>query len=52
MILIVDDKPEHIFSLKVLLETNGFDVDTAMWGEEALRKILRAVYALVIYNSY
>ena len=50
MILIVDDKPENIFSLKVLLETNGFDVDTAMSGEEALRKILRTVYALVILD--
>ena len=50
MILIVDDKPENIFSLKILLETNGFEVDTALSGEEALKKILRTVYALVILD--
>lgn len=50
MILIVDDKPENIFSLKILLETNGFEVDTALSGEDALKKILRTVYALVILD--
>ena len=39
MILIVDDKAENIFSLKKLLEVNTFDVDTALSGEEALKKV-------------
>ncbi len=50
MILIVDDKPENIFSLRILLETNGFQVDTALSGEEALKKILRTAYTLVILD--
>ena len=41
MILIVDDSPENIFSLKKVLEKNGFVVDTASSGEEALKKVLK-----------
>ncbi|TZF85892.1 hybrid sensor histidine kinase/response regulator (plasmid) [Pedobacter sp. BS3] len=50
MILIVDDKPENVFSLKQLLELNNFAVDTALSGEEALKKILKNTYALVILD--
>jgi len=50
MILIVDDKPENIFSLKKILEINNFDVDTALSGEEALKKILKHTYALIILD--
>lgn len=50
MILIVDDKPENIFSLRTLLEINGFEVDTAENGEEALKKILRHTYAVIILD--
>jgi signal transduction histidine kinase/DNA-binding response OmpR family regulator len=50
MILIVDDKPENIFSLKTLLEINKFDVDTALSGEEALKKILKFPYFLIILD--
>ncbi|WP_423149240.1 ATP-binding protein [Rubrolithibacter danxiaensis] len=50
MILIVDDKPENIFSLKKLLELNGFEVDAALSGEEALKKILKSKYALIILD--
>ena len=38
MILIVDDSPENIFSLKTLLELHTFPTDSASSGEEALRK--------------
>src|ERR1700749_4397659 len=48
MILIVDDKPENIFSLKTILELHSFPTDTALSGEEALKKILRKPYALII----
>jgi signal transduction histidine kinase len=50
MILIVDDKPENIFSLKTILELHSFPTDTALSGEEALKKILRNTYALIILD--
>ncbi|RYZ83386.1 MAG: response regulator [Proteobacteria bacterium] len=50
MILITDDTPENIFSLKRLLELNQFEVDTAHSGEEALRKILKNEYSLLILD--
>lgn len=50
MILIVDDKPENIYSLKTLLSLHGFPVDSAMGGEEALKKVLVSTYALIILD--
>jgi signal transduction histidine kinase len=50
MILIVDDKPENIFSLQRILELNGFATDAAPSGEEALKKVLRQEYALIILD--
>jgi signal transduction histidine kinase/CheY-like chemotaxis protein len=50
MILIVDDKPENIFSLKTILELHHFEVDTAQSGEEALKKILKHHYSLIILD--
>ncbi len=50
MILIVDDRPENIFALKTLLELHAFPTDTAESGEEALKKVLRNTYALIILD--
>jgi len=50
MILIVDDKKENLFSLKTLLQLNLYDVDTAISGEEALKKILKKEYELIILD--
>ena len=50
MILIVDDKQENLFSLKSLLQLHLYEVDTASSGEEALKKILRKEYALIILD--
>lgn len=50
MILIVDDKPENLLSLKRLLELHNFSVDTAGSGEEALKKILNNTYGLFILD--
>jgi two-component system sensor histidine kinase/response regulator len=50
MVLIVDDKPENIFSLKTILELHSFPTDTALSGEEALKKILKNSYALIILD--
>jgi len=38
MVLIVDDTPENLFSLKKTLEAHNLDADTAESGEEALKK--------------
>lgn len=50
MILIVDDKPENIISLRSVLIRNGFEVDTASSGEEALKKVLKKSYVLIILD--
>jgi len=50
MVLIVDDNPNNIFSLKKLLESNDFEVDTALSGEEALKKALKNNYSLIILD--
>ncbi len=50
MILIVDDSPENIISLKKVLEKNDFEVDTASSGEEALKKVLQNSYVLIILD--
>ncbi len=50
MVLIVDDKQENLYSLKQLLEIHGFNVDTAISGEEALKKTLKNFYALIILD--
>ena len=50
MILIVDDIQENIFSLQRTLEVNGYKVDTATSGEEALKKVLKNTYSLIILD--
>jgi signal transduction histidine kinase len=50
MILIIDDKPENLFSLKTILTLHSFPVDTAASGEEALKKVLKNNYALIILD--
>ena len=50
MILIVDDKQENLFSLKTLLQLNVYEVDTASSGEEALKKVLKNEYELLILD--
>lgn len=50
MILIVDDTPENLISLKKVLERHNFEVDTASSGEEALKKVLKNAYVLIILD--
>ena len=50
MILIVDDKSENIIALKRILEKHKFEVDTALSGEEALKKVLKNNYDLIILD--
>jgi len=50
MVLIVDDNQNNIYSLKKLLESNDFEVDTAISGEQALGKALKNNYSLIILD--
>jgi signal transduction histidine kinase/DNA-binding response OmpR family regulator len=50
MILVVDDKQENLLSLKSLLKNHSYPVDTAASGEEALKKILKNTYALIMLD--
>ena len=50
MILTVDDTRENIFSLRSLLELNKFEVDSAESDEEALKKVLKNQYELIILD--
>ncbi len=50
MILIVDDRPENILPLKKILELHDFKTDSATSGEEALKKILKHTYSLIILD--
>lgn len=50
MILIVDDKKENLLSLQSLLSLHGYAVHTAENGEEALKRVLRNNYGLIILD--
>ena len=50
MVLIVDDIRANIIVLKKTLELHDIDVDTAESGEEALKKILKTNYCLIIMD--
>lgn len=50
MILIVDDIRANILALKKVLEMHGLEVDAAESGEEALKKILKTDYSLIIMD--
>ncbi|MCW2119124.1 response regulator [Flavobacterium sp. 7A] len=50
MILIVDDIKANILALKKILELHNLEVDSAESGEEALKKILKNDYFLIIMD--
>lgn len=50
MVLIVDDIRANIIALKKTLELHDIDVDSAESGEEALKKILKTDYCLIIMD--
>jgi signal transduction histidine kinase len=50
MILIVDDIEANIIALKKILELHNLEVDTATSGEQALKKILKTSYSLIIMD--
>lgn len=50
MILLVDDVEANLIALKKTLEVHGLLVDTAISGEEALKKVLKLTYSLIILD--
>ncbi len=50
MILIVDDIRANIIALKKTVELHGIEVDSASSGEEALKKVLKTEYSLIIMD--
>jgi PAS domain S-box-containing protein len=49
-ILIVDDRPENLLALEAILEPLGQRLVQAQTGEEALRKLLRHDFAVVLLD--
>ena len=49
-ILIVDDEPLIVKGLKYSLEQDGYQIDEAIDGEEAVEKILNHHYDLVLLD--
>lgn len=47
-ILLVDDELAILLTLKAILEINGFEVDTAASGKEAVAKLNGSTYHMVI----
>ncbi len=50
MILIVDDIRANILALKKILQLHGLEADSAESGEDALKKILKKDYSLIIMD--
>jgi PAS domain S-box-containing protein len=49
-ILLVDDRPENLRALEVVLEPLGYPVETATSGGEALRLLLEREFALILLD--
>ena len=47
-VLIVEDSPTQAEQLRIILESNGFEVETAVNGEEALDRFHRSRFDMVI----
>ena len=47
-ILLVDDEPAILLTLKALLEIHGFDVETATSARDAKSKLVRSTFVMVI----
>src|SRR4051812_19145599 len=49
-ILVVDDRPENVLALRAVLSDPAYNVVTAGTGSEALRKILKHEFAVVLLD--
>lgn len=50
-ILVVDDDPAVLLTLKAVLELNHFEIDTAISAAEAIGKLASGVYQMVITDA-
>ncbi len=50
MILLVDDIQQNLFSLRSLLKMHAYETDISFSGEDALKKILKNEYELIILD--
>ena len=50
-VLMVDDRPENLLALEAILGSLDLDLVRAGSGEEALRALLRADYALILLDA-
>jgi two-component system cell cycle response regulator len=49
-ILIVDDRPENLFSLETILKQPALNIIKANSGEDALRKVMKNEFALILLD--
>ncbi|MCG8565658.1 MAG: diguanylate cyclase [Desulfobacterales bacterium] len=49
-ILIVDDRPENLYSLEVILKRPGLEIISASSGNQALRELLNHEFALILLD--
>ena len=47
-ILLVDDEPAILLTLKAILEMNGFEVETATGARDAVEKLQASTYHMII----
>jgi len=49
-ILVVDDEPDIIDSVKIILEKNGYKVETAVDGDDCLKKLSKIKPDLILLD--
>ena len=50
-VLLIDDDPNFIESLKLILDDEKYDIDTALTGKNAVQKLEENFYAVVIVDK-
>jgi len=50
LIMVVDDEPDNVSTVRSVLESNGFDVVSAVNGDDCLEKLKRVKPALILMD--